>query len=297
MTREPGPAFISLASYLLVISSNALWGISNVTVKTLLNNFPPLMLAGWRFSLGSLLFLVAVALSGHPLPRKWKELLSFGGLGLVQITLLNAFFFTALSITTVGKAAVFMNSQPLYVAVLAPYIIGETKFTALKSLGIALGFVGVLTIFAKDLIDFSRPDLLGAFLATLGTLCWTTATFWVKRLRPDCSMMSVNAVQMMVGSMPLLAAGYAFEGIERINLTAQVVALLAFLAIICTFLPYFLWYRVLRANPAGIISSFNFLAVVSSVIFGILILGEPLSLVLFVGTALVSAGIFIVNRF
>ncbi|MEE8449479.1 MAG: DMT family transporter [Thermodesulfobacteriota bacterium] len=96
-----------------VIFVNLLWGVSNVTVKTLLGYVPPLMLAGWRFSLGSVLFLVFMKLGGHSFPNKGCRLIKLALLGLVQTTLLQAFFFIGLSLTSVGKASVFMNSQPL----------------------------------------------------------------------------------------------------------------------------------------------------------------------------------------
>lgn len=101
---------------------------------------------------------------------------------------------------------------------------------------------------------------------------------------------------MLAGAVPLVALGYAFEGMERVVITGQIFYLLAFLVVVCTFLPYLLWYKGLHANPAAIISSFNFLAVIFGIVLGILVLGEPLAPVLFVGAAFVSLGIYFVNR-
>lgn len=255
------------------------------------------MLASWRFSLGSLLFLVFMKLGGHSFPNKGRRLAKLALLGLVQTTLLQAFFFIGLSLTTVGKVSVFMNSQPLYVALLAPYMVGEKRFNRAKAFGIILGFIGISAVFAKELIRFSVSDLLGALLTSLGAISWSVATLWAKNLMKEDSLITVNTVQMLAGAIPLLALGYAFEGMERVVITGQVLYLLAFLVVVCTFLPYLMWYTVLRANPAAIISSFNFLAVIFGIVLGILVLGEPLAPILFVGAAFVSLGIYFVNRF
>lgn len=219
------------------------------------------------------------------------------GLGLAHTTMLSGFQFLALNLTSAGKMAVFFNTQALFAALLAPHFVNEQRFSLVKSIGLLMGFAGVLAIFARDLLASSLVDLFGAIFATLGALSWTVGTFWVKRLQGTSSLIVANGVQMLTGSIPLLALGFTVEGMGGVTLTSSSFFLFGLLVALFTGIPYFLWFKVLKANPAGIISSFNFLIVVFTVGLGVLLLDEPASLVVFLGAGLVSAGIFIVNRF
>lgn len=271
--------------------------MGNILIKVLLDYFPPLLLAGGRFFIASLVFFAVAKLQGLKLPREPREVLNLLVLGLAHTTMLNGFRFLALDLTGAGKVAVFFNTQALFVALFAPHFVNEQRFGLAKSIGLATGFAGVLAIFAGDVLAFSLVDLFGAFFAALGALSWTVGTFWVKRLPQESSLTLANGIQMLAGSFPLLALGFTVEGIGRVTPSNNALLLLGLLIALCTCVAYILWFKALKAGPAGIISSFNFLSVVFTVTMGVFLLHEPASLVVFLGAALVSAGIFIVNRF
>ena len=71
---------------------------------------------------------------------------------------------------------------------------------------------------------------------------------------------------------------------------------LVFQAVFVVAFTYLVWFWLVRRYPASGLSSFAFLTPAFSVLMGGLILGEPLSMRLFLALAMIAIGIFIVNR-
>jgi drug/metabolite transporter (DMT)-like permease len=71
---------------------------------------------------------------------------------------------------------------------------------------------------------------------------------------------------------------------------------LAFQVVVVTFASYLAWFWLMRHYPATRIASFTLLTPLAGLLFGVLLLGEPLTPRLVIGLAAVSAGLVLVNR-
>ena len=70
----------------------------------------------------------------------------------------------------------------------------------------------------------------------------------------------------------------------------------AFQGVIIAFVSYLLWFFLVHAYPASLLSAFTFLTPLFATIAGIVFLNEQLTVKLVVALILVSLGIYIVNR-
>ena len=70
----------------------------------------------------------------------------------------------------------------------------------------------------------------------------------------------------------------------------------AFQAVIVTFLTFLLWFWLVRHYPATKVAAFTLLTPLVGTRFGVLLLGEPLTLRLAAAAAAVALGIWMVNR-
>ncbi|MGD8273781.1 MAG: DMT family transporter, partial [Desulfobacterales bacterium] len=71
---------------------------------------------------------------------------------------------------------------------------------------------------------------------------------------------------------------------------------LAYQGILVAFVSYLVWFFLVHSYPVSQLSAFTFLTPVFATLAGVLLLGEPLTLRLISSLALVSIGIYIVNR-
>jgi len=279
---------------LFAILACALWGTVYVAIKVGLNHgLMPLTFAGVRFFIGGLILVVIAAARGR-LRFTRSDYAKLGLLGLFQTGFQNGFFFTGVKLTSAGTAAIFINTQPFFVILLAPLFFRFSRITPLRLIGVCIGFAGVVLAVSGpgDLPEGYGPGI--AVLVAAG-LTWACSSIAAKRLMEGRDAMAVTGVQMGLGALPLLLTGVALEGNPFSAVDGTGLMMLGYLAVFATSIPFFAWYKALGAGEVGKVTVFSFSLPVLGVFSGWLVLGEPLSPYILAGVLMVAAGIIIVN--
>ena len=94
----------------------------------------------------------------------------------------------------------------------------------------------------------------------------------------------------------MLAIPAAIEHAPLVGVTWQAWLALAYLIVFGTVLPFLWFYEGVKALGAARASQFINLVPPLAVAESVLILGEPMTAALYVGTALVLAGLYLTNR-
>jgi len=271
-----------------------LWGTVYVAIKVgLTHGMRPLTFAGTRF-LASGLILLAITKARGRLDLTGPDFLKISLFGLVQTGLQNALFFTGVDLTDAGTAAIFINTQPFFVILLAPLFFEGSRITALRIMGVLAGFGGVVLAMGGR-AGLPEGYELGIVSLVMAGFTWACSSIAAKRLMDGRDPMALTAVQMSVGATPLLAAGLLTEGPFMAGADMAALLVLGYLALFATSIPFFTWYKALSFGEVGRVSVFSFLLPVLGVLSGWLLLGERLNANIFGGMALVAAGIIIVN--
>jgi len=97
-----------------------------------------------------------------------------------------------------------------------------------------------------------------------------------------------SAVQLTVMSL-------LFEPKPVTDLTATVLASLAYQGIIVAFASYLVWFWLIQVYPVSSISAFTFFTPIFGILLGGVLLREPLTVKLLIGGALVTGGMLLVN--
>ena len=122
------PRDLDARAIALVLLLSALWGGNTVAVKVGVADSPPLMLAALRFAIGG------VCVSGWGLwtrapfrlrPGEGWPLLGLGLLFAIQLGLLNV----GVWLSTAGHAAVLLNAYPVYIVLLAHFLVPGDRLT------------------------------------------------------------------------------------------------------------------------------------------------------------------------
>lgn len=121
----------------------------------------PLAISFWRCFVGALV-LAPFARGGLGRANKKDVLLCV--IAGVFLALHFATWITSLELTTVGSSVVLVSTTPIWVALVAPWIVKE-RLTALGWIGIGLAFVGTAVIAG---LDFAGSSLGGNALALVG---------------------------------------------------------------------------------------------------------------------------------
>ena len=132
----------------------------------------------------------------------------------------------------------------------------------------------------------------------LAAIFWAATTLYIKRVNQH---MALNHYQtlfaQLVFAIPVLSAGaILFESGQPIIPTGAVLGALSYQIIVVAFFSYMLWFWMIHNFAVSRLAAFTFLAPLFGVIFGAIILGEPVGCLVWSGLALVCFGIFLVNR-
>jgi drug/metabolite transporter (DMT)-like permease len=286
------PAVSSVRYAALAVLFSLLWASAFVVVKVALRDAPPLFLMASRFLVAGPLLLAFAAARGRSMPslREWPVIAVLGVLNYALYLGLTAMGLRHLS---AGMGAVLASLNPLLLAMLAPWVLGE-RLTVTKVVGLLTSFGGVTWVMWSRLGDDNRPSAM--VLMGLGTACIVAAALIFKRWAPQGDLTVLNGGQLFAAGLVLVIPSLVWEPVADIRLTPSFLGAWLFLIAGISWLAMGIWFWLLRHGDATRASAYFFLNPIFGLFFGALFLGEPMAWLDFAGSAAVALGIFLVQR-
>ena len=280
--------YMVLAFALLVV----FWGSAFSVVKIGLEYSPPMLFAGLRTLLGGLaMLLVAMAWGGNPhLKRDWPVFLLLAAFNVVFFI---GFQTSAILYLPSGTAAVLVYLQPILVGLLAWFILGE-PLSAAKVLGLVLGFSGIVAVSTGSLSGVISP--VGVVFGVGSAFFWALGTVFFKRYEARISTMWAVALPFVIGGGVLTVFGTTVESWSDVAFSDPLLASLAYVSLVGIAAAWLLWFGLIRAGEASRVAAYVFFVPLVGIVVGAIFLGERLTPSLLVGAALITAGIYLVNR-
>ncbi|MFA8442864.1 DMT family transporter [Yoonia sp.] len=202
--------------------------------------------------------------------------------------------FVALDLTAVSRASVIFYSMPVWLAIMAHFVIPDDRVSPLKALGLGLALAGVAVAI------LTRDDGAGSFwgdLAALGAAVGWAATALLAKASPLSRVRPEIQLLWQVGvSAPILLIAALFFGPLIRDLAPIHIAGLLFQIIVVVSAGFIFWLWLLSIYPASGVASFSFLSPVLAVGLGWLMLGEEVGPNLIAALGLVALGILLINR-
>jgi drug/metabolite transporter (DMT)-like permease len=294
VTRPPGAVAVSGVRYvLLALVFCHLWSGAFVAVKIGLASSPPLFLMALRFLIAGALLLAWARLTGRRMPATAREWGSIALLGLLNNAVYLGLTSIALRDLSAGMAAILASTNPLMLALVAPWVLGE-RLTARKATGLLVAFAGVVWVMASRVGPDNRPEAVALLVLSIAFLVAGTILF--KRVHPDQDLVVLNAGQLFVAGVALVVPSAGLEPLGSVRLTWSFVAVQAYLIAGVSWAGMLIWFWLLRHGDATRASAWFFLNPVIGIFLGATLLGEPLRAQDFLGAATVALGIHLVQR-
>lgn len=281
----------------LLIACCAFWGFQQILIKTTVGEVPPLWQAALRFVGATVLLWAWCAWRGVKLFERDGTLpagLLAGALFAAEFTCI----YLGLRDTAASRLTVFLYTSPFVVAVLLPRFVPAEKLRPVQWVGLVIAFAAVALAFSEGFMGHSTArQLRGDALALAAGTLWGLTTLVIRSTKmATASAEKTLFYQVAVTAVvaPLLSLGWGeawslhYSGYAWLSLALQTV--------IGAFASYLAWMWLLRHYPATQLSSFTFLAPLFALVFGVVLLGEHLTLQLLVALTAVAVGIVLVNR-
>jgi probable blue pigment (indigoidine) exporter len=277
----------------LALLFSFIWSSAFISVKISLEWSPPLFLMASRFLVAGGVLLVFAGLRGRRMPRGVRQWWPLTALGLLNFGLYLGLTSVALQHLSAGMGAVLASTNPLMLAVLAPWVLHE-RVGPLKIAGIVISFAGVVWMMWSRIGNDNRPGAM--VLVVVSITCLVAGTLLFKRMQLDYDLLVLNGAQLFAAGVFLIVPSLLFEPVGDVRLTASFLASQAYLIVVVSWIGMATWFWLLRAGDATRASAWFFLNPVLGLVLGALLLGEPLRAQDFAGAAAVAAGIYLVQR-
>lgn len=274
-----------------------IWGSTWLFIKLGLADLPPVGFAGARFVIASAVLWGIVAIRKPALPKGIRAWAFLALTGFLAFSLNYGLLFWGEARTSSGLAAVLQATIPAFGLVVAHLLLPKDRMTLPKVLGVALGIAGVAVIFS-DRATLAGPGAIrGGLAIVLGAFAVALSNVLVKARGGAYDPVTLCAVQMTFGMLPLVAGGIALEGSPlAFRWTPRAAFSLLYLALVGSVVAFLLFYWLLRRMDVTKVLLISLVTPVLAVALGAAVLGERLGAGAFLGTAMILGGVFIGAR-
>lgn len=276
----------SKIGYLYLILTFTIWGSLYVVSKFVLNRLPVFTISFLRFFIAGLAMLAV--LKRKPLKRIQKEdykyILIIGVLG----------YFIAISAQLIGtqlvgaSVASLVNSLNPVVIIFAAAFLLKEKLTVQKIAGVLFSLFGVYLIIGGT----SGAAIYGILVSLFSVVVWSIVSVIMRKVTQKYDPLQITAYGILIAAacnFPI--ALFQTVTAKSVSWDLPSILSLLYMGLICTGLAHFLWNKSLSVLPAGNCSLFYPIQPVTSVLFGVLFLGETLTVKMVLGGICIIAGI------
>ena len=277
----------------LLLACCMFWGLQQILVKAIVNEVAPLFQASLRCIGACGLLMIWCRLRGVRLFERdgslWAGLLA-GALFAAEF----ACIYLGLRHTTASRLTVFLYTAPFWVAALVPLFVQSERLRPLQWLSLACAFVAVAFAMREGMGGGAATgDLMGLAAGAL----WGLTTVAIRatgltRISAEKLLFYQIATTALTVPWISLALGetwsFDWSPLAWGSMLAQTV--------VGAFASYLAWMWMLGRYPATRISVFVFLTPLFALLFGTLLLNEPVTTTLLAALGLVALGIVLVNR-
>ena len=269
----------------------AFWGASYLFIKVADRAFAPATMIMLRLALAASLLLVVLA-AQRGLGRTVADMRTLGWQGFALGIFNGAIPFTLIAwgerYIDSGVAAIANASMPIFVVLLAIRWQPSERVHGLRLSGFLVGLVGV-GVLAGVHPQGGWWGVAGTIAVVVASVSYAVGSLWGQRLIHRTSGLVLSASSMLGGLLVLLPLGLwqLPSEVPGWKETGSVIAL----AVIGTALAQIILYRVLRSDGAARVSLVTYLLPMTALLYGVLLLGEPLTWEELVGMVLILGGV------
>ena len=275
-------------AFLMVI----VWGSAFTLVSIGVKYISPLWLVTYRLIIGAILIIIYVKFKGLNLPNiKDKRWIWYFAMGLIGMVIPFFLLSTGQVIIDSGLTAIMVGTMPLMTVILAHFFTNE-KLSITKIIGFIFGFIGIVILFLPS--DFSielTENWSSQLIIIIAAFCYAVTTIIAKRA-PDTPA-TVGACMMLICAATACLFVALLTGFPS-SIPPLLGILTAFgLGVGSTaFASILLLYIIDQTGPSTV-AKINYFVPLASVIFGVIILDEILSMRIFIAFVIILIGMFI----
>jgi len=224
-----------------------------------------------------------------------KDWLGILGLGFSGYYLASYLDFSGLSYISASLERLILYLNPTLVLALA-WLMYRRTIKRIQVIGMLVSYSGVLLVFGHEVRLEGGDVALGALLVFLSAVSYAWYLIFSGELVQRLGSLRLVGLATSVACLLCIAQFVLLRPWSAALVALPVIWLSVLNATLCTALPVLLVMMAIERIGASVVSQVGMVGPLSTILMGVLILGEPFTLWVAAGTLLVIAGIFVFTR-
>ena len=271
-----------------------IWASAFFNIKIATYSYGPLTIAFLRILLGAIPVVLLCFIKKIIIEAFTKDWFWFASIGIINLVI--PFFLIAYGVKNIQSnlAAILMASTPLSASVLAHFFTKNEKINLIKSIGVLIGFSGIVFLFSDNIL-ISKNNFTSALLILCGSTFYVIGGLLTLKISNKKNE-NVTASILIWGSLVLLPISFIIEQPWNLSPRIDSTISLVYLGIFSTGIAWLLRFYILKHNGLVFQAQVAYLIPIFGVVLGFLILGELITPKVIVSLLAVILGIYIVKK-
>ena len=284
----------NLTDYILLIILSLIWASAFFNIKIATNSFGPVTIAFLRVLLGSLPVLMLCFFKKIKIEAFSKDWMWFALIGFINLVV--PFFLIAYGVKNVQSnlAAILMSTTPLSSTILGHFFTKNEKFNFYKTIGIVLGFSGIVYLFSDNLL-INDNNFTSALLILIGSTCYVIGGVLTLKISNKKNENVTGSILIWATLILLPLVGF-LEQPWNINPRLDSTISVIYLGIVSTGVAWLLRFRILKQNGLIFQSQVAYLIPIFGVILSYIFLKEVITTKVLISLLAIIAGIYFVKK-
>ncbi|WP_038885563.1 DMT family transporter [Vibrio rotiferianus] len=283
---------MSAASFFRLLCLAAIWGGSFLFMRVAANTFGPAYLIEFRVAFAAVALLM-IALYLRKRVVFFKHIKHFFIIGLFNSAVPFVLFAYAAQTLNASTLAILNSTAPIWGALIG-FVWYRSPLSAKAILGMMIGIGGVAVLVGLDSSTMGNEAIFPIGASLMASFSYGIATNYTKNARQVSAFDNAHGsmwaaviwVLPLLPFLPMRAEPSTFEWGSVITL-----------GVLCTGLAYLLYFHLVSEIGPTSALTVTFLVPVFGILWGYLILGEPIGFNTIIGTILVLSGTMLVTGF
>jgi len=278
--------------FLLLLGT--IWGSSFFNIKIATYSYEPITLALVRVIFASIPLILLCHFKKIKIMAFSQDWLDYAKIGLCNIVV--PFILIAIGTSKIDSylAAILMSTTPISGSVLAHFFTKDEKITFFKSIGIILGFSGVIFLFLDKLI-INDSNLFYALIVLAGSTFYAVGGILTLKIKNKGNE-NVTTSTILWSVIFLIPLSFVIENPFETNATLNSTLSLIYLGVVATGGAWLLRFKILTEHGLVFQSQVAYLIPVIGVFFGYFIMDEAITWRVLVSLFIIISGIYIVKN-
>ncbi len=274
-----------------LILLSAIWGGSFIFMRVISPVLGPVLTASMRTLIAGIFLVIIFKITNYKIhwKRDYRQLIVIG----IVNSSIPFFMFAFAALHIPASLSSIMNSMtPMFGAILSAIFLIE-PLSVRKSIGLILGTIGVGIVSSLSVSAGGLEYYLSIGACLTAAICYGISSIYIKLKASHIEPKAIAAGSQVFAGLALLP--FAFLNPVSFVLDFKIVFTVVLFAIICSALAYLLFYELIKDVGPTKALTVTFLIPVFGIIWGYILLGEPVSLSTILGGTVILVGTYLVT--